>query len=254
MKRLAKYDDIYHAESVFNPKWCVDFDGNTYEYLPPESYREDLDPKIKYRVVFGYDDYDYVSPGDNYTLSEGTTLNQRLDAKRAMVWVVSRLRRKQLPVGEWLSTIVSQNISVVHLLTDLNQLVLDICYGSEQPQHDWPSERVETWMREHEPYMDRVMEFMADAAKDIAGELLAATSEDCRYTIEFDVDGNYSLDKLAKELMAIVKDPESRILIDPRGPAGGNTNVQVYVASVEDSTAVKQYKQEPMLSVHSIVE
>jgi hypothetical protein len=70
-----------------------------------------------------------------------------------------------------------------------------------------------------------------------------------RPTIEFDVSSEMSLDELSKELLALLLDTErSTLLLNPRGPGGGNTQVLVYTTSERDLAAVQGYVKQHGLS------
>lgn len=61
------------------------------------------------------------------------------------------------------------------------------------------------------------------------------------FVIIFDVDFNYSLDKLKDELEHLVTISETTVHINPWGPAGGNTQVTVMTDNADDANAVEAY-------------
>ena len=72
-----------------------------------------------------------------------------------------------------------------------------------------------------------------------------------KYQHEFDVDFNYSLDVLRKDLEDATTAEHSDLWLQPRGPGGGNTYVKVFTNSETELAAVKRLEKEQRMALEA---
>lgn len=64
---------------------------------------------------------------------------------------------------------------------------------------------------------------------------------DHKYHVCFDVDFNYSLDRLRQDLVMLYDPSKTKVMFDICGPGGGNTCVYVHTNSQIDLANIAKY-------------